>query len=485
MIRLYLDWNVINGMRNCKDGETLYLLRKFIEENSSYFEIYYSYAHLSDLAGHKKTLDADTRADLDYLTQITDNLAFNIAKGEIKYGNFTPLEWYKTIIEDSTLLEANSLEDLFKGITEDDPEFSDIISKQIELLKSIPIPKDMGKLEFLFPGMTGKSLYDATNAVLRMNKAWMNTDAYGKVRTILQKIMNSKANIISSSKDPFAAIDNSFKALGEASSYSHMEQVIKDSSEKYFKNCPAWYNEITSTYFNLDMHGYSSDNIKVTDKRKHTFHNTVNDASHAAFASMCHFYILADNKARRKAEATYKRLSINTIILSPDIKKDDLFKLFVQGEFIRNPPTAQELFNSVMMILTSSKLITEDANNGEQKILSVYPNCFFYGFFNKIIVVPAEKEFQIVLSTKEPTNWCGLTVDATVKLANRLLSLFGEADSGKKHVEPEDFNELRANPDLKWGLSWNSTIYLYVFSGRVQLYFPSIPSSKINDNEND
>jgi ATP-dependent protease HslVU (ClpYQ) peptidase subunit len=74
-------------------------------------------------------------------------------------------------------------------------------------------------LEFLFPGSNCKSFYDITNAVLKMNKDWMNTEAYGNVRTSLQKIMNTNVNSISSSPNPFTAIDNNLTALGEGSSY--------------------------------------------------------------------------------------------------------------------------------------------------------------------------------------------------------------------------------------------------------------------------
>lgn len=474
MIRLYLDWNIINGMRTSKESDVLFLLKKYLGENRSYFEIYYSHAHLSDLAGHKKVLDSDARADLDYLSLLTDNCAFHIANGNVQYGECAPLEWYQSIIEDNTLLEANSLDDLLKGIAEDIPELSDITLKQIELFKRIPISVEIEKLKFIFPDLSGNSLYDVSNAILKMNKDWMNTDAYGKVRTFLQNILSLDSNKISSAQDPFAVIDNNLKVLEQDSSYSKMEQVINDTSGNSFQSYPAWFNSIISTYLNLDMLGYSSDQIKVTAKRKHTFHNTLNDAFHAACASMCHIYILADKKARRKVEATFERLGISTIILSPNIGEEEQYNLFVQGKFFINPQTPQELFNSVMEILNSSEMISEDANNGEQKIMAVYPNCFFYGFFNKIIAIVTEEEVQFVLGTKEPTNWQGVTVEAIVRLANQLLSIFGVADNGMKQIVATYFDEVVSNPESNFVLSWGGILFLYIFSDRVQLYFPPI-----------
>lgn len=475
MIRLYLDWNVINGMRKSKEGDAFFALKGCLEENSAYFEIYYSHAHLSDLAGHKKVLDDDVKADLDYLSHLTEDRAFSISDGEVHFGKADPLDWYKSLIEDNVLDEANSLEDLFKSAGDDNPVISTLISQQVQLLKSVPIPEEMGKLQFLFPDMNGNTLYDASNAILRMSKDWMNTDAYGKVRAVLQQVLNSDPNRISSSQDPFAAIDSNFAALGPESSYSKVEQAVADSSEKHMKSTPPWYSKITSTFLSLDMHGYSSDQIEVKDQRKKTFHNTANDSAHAAYASLCHIYVIADKKALRKTEATYKRLGIDTFVLAPNTTKDQQYNALVNGEFIASPGTAQELFDSVMQTLTSNELVGDDANGGGQRILSAYPFRAYYGFFNKIIVIPGPESFQVVLGTREPTNWLGITIEATIKLANHLLSVFGEANNGKKQIDSADFDEFRSNPESKWILSWGSSLFLCCFSGRVQLYFPSIP----------
>jgi len=481
MIRLYLDWNVINGMRTSKEGDEFFVLKNYLEENRSYFEVYYSHAHLSDLAGHKKVLDDEIKADLAFLSHLTENRAFSIRDGEVHFGKSSPLDWYKTLIDDDILDDAKTLEDLFETIGDDDPTLSKIVSQQVELLKSIPIPEEMRQLPFLFPERTGKTLYDASNAMLRMSKDWMDTDAYGKVRDFLKQILNSDPNRISSAQNPFAAIDSNFRALGPESSYANVENSVNSSSKEHMKSCPDWYNKVSSTFLSLDMHGYSSDQIKINDQRKQTFHNTANDSAHAAYASLCHIYIIADRKARRKTVATYERLGINTVILAPNAEKDQRYASFINGDFLRNPDTAQSLFDSVMQTLTSGKLADEDANNGEQRILVQYPFCSYYGFFNKIIVIPGQDSFQVVLGTREPTNWPNLFIDATVNLANRLISIFGQADDGTETVDVSNLQEIQTSSDSKWSLIWGNSLYLVCFAGRVQFYFPPVPLKALQE----
>jgi hypothetical protein len=292
-----------------------------------------------------------------------------------------PREWYKNIIEDNNLLEVETLDDLFKGFVEDDPDFYAAVSLYIAQLKSIQVPEEMCHLESLYPGMKGNTLYDATNAMLKMQKNWRNTDAYGKVRTILQDTVKANPSIISSSQDPFTAIEKIFNALGHGSSYAKVKETVKNATESNQKYNPAWFDEITSTYFSLDMYGYSQDQIKVTDKKAKTFNNTINDAMHAAFASMCHMYIIGDNKARRKTEATYKQLGINTIIITPDEMKDPIYSSFIHGGFLISPGTPEELISIVLNQLNSIELVDEECNDGDIKILAAYPNCSYYGFF--------------------------------------------------------------------------------------------------------
>jgi hypothetical protein len=87
----------------------------------------------------------------------------------------------------------------------------------------------------------------------------------------------------------------------------------------------------------------------------------------------------------------------------------------------------------------------------------------------------SEDAFQVVLGTKEPANWRAFTVEELVHLTNQLLTVFGPADNGKTKINFSEFDDIKANPNSKWALSWERTLLLCVFAGRVQLYFPSMP----------
>lgn len=270
--------------------------------------------------------------------------------------------------------------------------------------------------------------------------------------------------------------------MGPESSYANVEQAVANASKEHMKSTPDWYSKVSSTFLSLDMHGYSPDKIEVSDREKQTFHNTANDSAHAAYASLCHVYIVADRKARRKTIATYERLGINTPVLAPNAGKDQRYASLINGDFLRNPPTAQALFDSVMQTLTTGKLASEDANNGEQRILVQYPFRSYYGFFNKIIVIPGQDWFQVVLGTREPTNWSNLHIDAIVSLANRLIKIFGKADDGTEAVDASALQEIQTNPDSKWTLIWGGSIYLICFAGRVQFYFPPVQLEMTDSN---
>jgi len=206
MIKLYLDWNVINGMRTCTEVDELFSLRKYIEENRSYFEIYYTQAHLSDLAGQRYTFDDTIKEDLEYLSKLTENKALVIKDDIVDIQSIAPLDWYQTIIEDHKILNVNTFEDLFSSFVTDCPEAKPVIDNCIRVFKNTPLPSIPKQFEQLIPGINGKTYYDAFNAMLKLSNSWMQTDAYSKVRNCIQTLLQLKTSILSSALKPFVLI---------------------------------------------------------------------------------------------------------------------------------------------------------------------------------------------------------------------------------------------------------------------------------------
>ncbi len=472
MIKLYLDWNVINGMRTCTEVDELLSLRKYIEKNRSYFEIYYSQAHLSDLAGQRYLFDDTIKEDLEYLSKLTENKALVIKNDIVDIQSISPLDWYQTIIEDHKILNVDSFDDLLKIISTDCPETKPLIDNYIRVLKSTLLPSIPKQFEQLIPDIAGKTCYDAFNAIFKLSKSWMQTDAYSKVRNLIQSLLNFKTSTLSSTTKPFIDISKSFENLGSSVTYENIEQTVEKS---FISKTPVWYNNIISTYLNLDMYGYSQDEISIKDNKKKTFQNTANDAIHAAYASVCHFFIIQDKKARRKTEATYNHLEINTTVLNPVRKKENSsYIYFISNEYIVSPQTVKDLYQSILKTIDIGTILKETANDGTQVIFSVYSTSIYYGFFNKIIIIPEEKSFQIALAFKKPTNCPMINLVSVVKLANQLISLFGIPNCGTKQVELSHFDAFRANQNSNWTLYWQDA-FLIVFSGGVQFYFPWIP----------
>ncbi len=127
------------------------------------------------------------------------------------------------------------------------------------------------------------------------------------------KLLNiNQGKLTNPNNNPFDILNESYEKLGIEDS-----PLKKDYFEKG-KNAPIWFDDITSAYINLDMHGFHSDEIKVTGKKKKTFKNTTQDSFHTAFATTCDFYITNDKKNYQKAKAIYKEKNIFTHVLKPD-----------------------------------------------------------------------------------------------------------------------------------------------------------------------
>lgn len=231
------------------------------------------------------------------------------------------------------------------------------------------------------------------------------------------------------------------------------------------KNAPEWFDDIMNEYLYLDMHGYKSDKVKVSEKEKNTFTNTTDDASHSAFASICSFYLTNDDKNYHKTKAVYKKLSIETKVLKP-------------AEFI-------EYYNEYLKyhsILDHFKLLFEiftkpifyDTNNDEGQYFGkvAYPNEYFFNFFNKIWVPVSKGEdyFYFTLSTLPPNP---NKIYTAFKEIESLVKMFFEAFGPDKNgLELFEISEMQ---NKIWvGRHWLSDvgeIKLVRINGWIQLYY--------------
>lgn len=471
MIRLYIDWGVMSGMRQSQFPE----LHDAIVDPDSPFEVFYSPTHIADIAGLNPVLNDNVEADLDFLSKITGNRYLHTMNRVVRCDVVQPRELYADYVESNPLRGANTIQDLLGVGNTGDAHLSGLANLSVDLLDRVKLPDGVGKLPFLFPDQGGRSLLDFSNSFLQMAQRWHNSEDYDRVRKLMEGMLQLTRGTISSASDPFAKVDDALRSQGEAAEYSDIEQRITTALDSS-RTTPDWFQKIVFTFINLDMLGFHPDKIRVTDRKAHTFHNTLNDASHAAYASTCHYYVVQDKKAHPKVTATYSRLKVNTVVLKPNAVREQGYADLTHAGYSRKPETAQGLFDSVLGSLKGLKPTFEEVNDGTLTLAAYRLPCLYYGFFNKVFVDTSDNAIRLVLSREQPTNWQYFTLKHLIPLANQLMVVLGPADGGIAQFGDDGLEPIRQNPHGQWHLTWGQySVVLVYHDARVQFYFPAVP----------
>lgn len=64
--------------------------------------------------------------------------------------------------------------------------------------------------------------------------------------------------------------------------------------------------KIIETFYKYDLKGYKSDG---------NFNNMFDDSLHTFYGAHCNFFVTNDDRCKYKAEKTYERLQIKTIVI--------------------------------------------------------------------------------------------------------------------------------------------------------------------------
>lgn len=468
MIKVYLDWNVMSGMKNKYFKELTDLLTTV----NNKFILVYSTSHITDISSSKKNTSTNEdiliNNDLEYISLLTDNWCLYNNIENIALNQYDPKLIYEERVDDNAFFTNFSIDKLFEDIDEGSPYYP-LIKSNIELLKSIPLdpifeqvikdPIQAEALNKFLPNLKENLTMDGFfKSFGQMYYNLNETEAYKDLRQMVQNIgiNNSHYN---DNKNPFELIDNAYKKHG----------VENFSIDQYFntsKNAPKWYNDITNEYLMLDMHGYKADKVKVTAKEKNTFRNTTEDANHSAFASMCDFYITNDDKNYHKTKAVYNKLGILTQVLKPQ-EFIDYYNSYL------NVHSYEEHFSSIIHTIKDDPIFKDQFYSDGIKFGSVGLSKFFYfNFFNKILL-PNNIEpniFSFILGKETPSNTFVISFKEIANLVKTFTDIFGKDDNGKEYLE---INEL--NNNLTWdGRAWtspNGEFYITYINSRFLMYF--------------
>ncbi len=318
MIKLYLDWNIMSGMKNGNFPEL-----SAIVLNEQKFFLPYSTSHIGDIfASIKNHSEEEQRLinqDIDFIREITKNQCLFNTGEQVSINTIDPGEILDDRIREAPLFTDFSLDSLFSLINENDPMFG-IVSSIKNMLASIPLedafkeafenPESAEMMNKMFPGL--KEEPNMNGFFKSFGKMYQNLNEkedYKLLRDTVQKIGVNSGHF-NDNKNPYKVIQNAYDKLG----------AVPFNPDPYFdknKNAPAWFNDLANSYIILDMHGYKADTVKVNDKESNTFKNTTEDASHMAFASLCDIYITNDNKNYYKTQQVYNKFKVRTKVFKP------------------------------------------------------------------------------------------------------------------------------------------------------------------------
>ncbi|MEN9910182.1 MAG: hypothetical protein RLZZ540_3341 [Bacteroidota bacterium] len=466
MIKIYLDWNVMSGMKNNHFQELNDIILK-----KDKFLLLYSTSHIGDIfasiKNHSEEEQKLVREDLDYITNLTNDLCLVNNSKEVTLSTYQPGELLDDRIREAPLFQDFSIDSLFSSIAEDNPVFG-LVNTMKEMLSSLPLdiafkeafenPESTAMLDKMFPGLKDdQTMNGFFKSFGKMFHNMNETEDYKDLRSMVQKIGVNSGHF-NENKNPFEVIDNAYKKTG----------VENFNVDKYFdktKNAPEWFNDITNEYVKLDMHGFKADKVKVTDKEKNTFKNTTEDASHSAFASRCEFYITNDDKNYHKTKAVFQKLGVYTIVLKPNE--------FIQyyNSFL-NVNNFDDHFRSIIDEMKRVENFQEQRyESGESFGWVNFTSQYFFNFFNKILIPnPEVNDALFILGKESPSKSYIISQQELEAMLKLFADKLGIDVNGKTYYE---LGEIKNGED--WlGRSWETNvgqINVKRLNGWFQMYF--------------
>lgn len=469
MIRVYLDWNVINKMKRGQYEKIENDFELSFEEilcNKERFLVPFTNFHIGDIFhGYKKSgWDENIESDLEYLKKLTNNFCIiNYSDGSLKYDENNPHDLLKERIDSEDIIQGlqtnglNYLKELVLDESEPNEELESLFDTIEKLDLDLDNPfKDMGvDLKNFDSIMKGMGDY-YTNI--------FNGESYLKLRNVHQDGLEIEKDKLfsNSNKNPISLINDVYnEKLGKS-----FDEVGKESLQSIKKETHDFIDEITTTYLQLDISGYRQDKISVKGNKKQTFSNLTNDASHCAYASMCDIYVIDDRKGYEKTIKTFEHHDIHTKVLKPD-EFLEYYKNYLNHEggitsvlyifdLLKHPPTFSEIRSGM-------------------NVYTYFIHTYLFSYFNRVEFF-YEKDGKIdfiCLGKFKPKNSNVILYKELEGVINNLFSCFKEYSNSKKEANNDDYEKFLN--EEKWTFrSWNigdADVELKVINGYMQLYF--------------
>ncbi|WP_341906300.1 hypothetical protein [Fluviicola taffensis] len=320
MIRVYLDSDVINKIRN----GTLPELAEAINRFRSELLIPFSPAHVRDKLPSKKANEDRFWEDIDHLTLFSQSkhIAYNNKTDFIQPYVIDAKKVAENIEEHNftleTLFTGNGMMDfLVETATElDNPEMAE------KIIKAFHTPT-------LNENETIKD--DINNFANRIFSLRNDASAYKANRELIRDHISIPTDASNWQGDIIDKLDEYVKASGYYESFHQMVEASFGVNEEITR-----FRYYSQAYQLLGSLGYNPDKIDL--KSNKGFDNHLQDAWHSFYGAHCDFFVVMDKRLKAKSQVLYDKYRIYTKIIGPEefaallsslLEKNNLNKLIL------------------------------------------------------------------------------------------------------------------------------------------------------------
>lgn len=312
---IYLDLNIfdqlekIDTLEQEQKNECDKLLNIISTQN---IDIPYSNAHLNDLFRGWKKNPNYIDGHLKNIKKLTKDLCI------CQYWGERNIWWHKRDIFEFFNSKKDEL-DLFDETLDELFDFGLGNNSPIHLTKILQLPDQwvskMSKdkfAQFMFPTtILEKSLYslftDLYNFQIKLKSDYSFYKLFkAQLSKNISSLKNNKdvVNYIRNNDQIPKHLKNDFFSI--ANTYKPKFEIKDNDNELYYK--------VIETFYTYDLQGYKSDA---------NFNNMFDDGLHTFYASHCDVFITNDDRCKYKAEKTFEKLNIKTLV----IKSNEINKL--------------------------------------------------------------------------------------------------------------------------------------------------------------
>jgi hypothetical protein len=302
-MKVYFDLNIFDRIEK-KDRLTdlekdIYNnLESLVIENK--IDVPYSNAHLNDLyRGYEKNPEY-VNGHLETISRLTKNLCL------CQYWNQPLATWHMRDVFE--FFEEKKEDREFESET-----FEELLSKNnlpnaALMYKLVPLDKNW-KLAYSQDPMFGimfpksrienngyaliQDIYEFQHRLKTDYALYKNFKSY-LAKSVL-KLNNSQA-YIKSIRENFKDLPKHLEIEHLSDLYAPKETVLKNKN----------YSNVLDIFYKLDLKGYKTDA---------NFNNMFDDSLHTFYASHCDFFVTNDDRCKYKAEQTFEKLKIKTIVI--------------------------------------------------------------------------------------------------------------------------------------------------------------------------